>query len=224
MKKRFFVGLIFTLLILFAYAGCATKCPDNGGNGLPPPPPPPPPEGNWVPLTITVLRQVLNNNNNDWDGTLRAMHFRISVGITLDRIFTESEMNLLGGAIHSRIVTQEKPLILDSNSIGEGLGGHPGNSQKFFLSVGFDNRDQRIPLQFSNVGDHRDEFFYLDYAEDKSVIGKGTIDYGLDDDRHQYIVKYDGNRTPYLLVDLRERIFNRREVTNISRTTVEGRR
>ena len=208
MKKRFFVGLIFTLLILITFAGCATKCPDNWGSGLPLPPPPPD-EENWVPLTITVLRQVLNNNNNDLDGTLRAMHFRISHKIELERQYTDLELRQLGGAVYRDITDHRNPISFAQDQYGVGLAGRSvgsGWQERFFLSVGFNKEDQRLQLQFSNIGDHRDELIYLDYTpiENKSVMGKGTLYYGPDDDRHLYTVKYDGNSTPYLKIDLRE--------------------
>ena len=60
MTKRFFSGLIFSMLILMAYAGC-TICPDplvhvsNGsGNGGSLTAPYQHIEENWVPLTITA--------------------------------------------------------------------------------------------------------------------------------------------------------------------------
>ena len=213
MKRRFFPILIFAVSILAAFAACKT-CPDPGAHeksGVRDfiPDTLKPIEENWVPLTITLLRQILNNNNNDWDGTLKQMQFRISDEINLERIFTDTEIKLLEGTAYKDIYELKIPIPVHRNQYGMGQGVRSvgsGWQERFFLSVGFDKRDVSLQLQFSSIGDHRDELIYLDYTpnENKNVMGKGTLYYGPDDDRHLYTVKYDGNRTPYLLIDLRE--------------------
>ena len=206
MKRKVILRVVFFLFVSVAFFGCATAAPPplmqsvafvSGDAEV----------ENWVPLTATLLRQILNNNDNDWGKTLREMQLRIADEVTLERPVADSETRPQEGTVYRNINEQQIRIIVDRLQDGMGLAGlneGRGWDERFFLSVGFDRKNQNARLQFSNMGDHRDELIYLDYIPFESKIGaeKGFTLYGTDE--KLYTVKYSGDKTPFLLINLKE--------------------
>ena len=204
MKGRILFGII-AMSILVSLGGCGPTLP----------PAPIPSGDNWIPLTVPLLRSILNRNNGDWEEALKELDIRLSVGIFLERPFTESDIYVSEGAVHYTYVDRPNTLTIypypDEKGYGMGKYGRSDDSGKYFLYVCFDEENLDLTLSFSNFGDHRDEKIYLDYypIENRRGDEKGRVTYGTVGPSGpvgpSYNLSFSGNSTPYLLINFKVR-------------------
>jgi len=194
MKGRIISGFVFVVLSLAVFAGCGPKPIQE------------PPPSDLRPLTVSILRQIISKYNNEWEKPpLDQLKFWLSDEIVLERSFVDSDLEVRESKVYLYSLNQREPkgILRDDHGI---VLNCVANGGRYFLSVNFDNKDRDLQLIFSNMEDRRDEFIYLDYVPMDSKNGdeKGTLYYGPG---NQYTLKFGGDRTPYLLINLQE-IYN----------------
>ena len=203
MNRRFLSGSILALLILLAFAACKTKQVISDPVRNEPDFIELPQRQDLRSLTVPILEQIIKESNGNTEAALSKMQLYLSEGITLERRNSQLSLNLdKDGGVNFLTVSTPETINLNSALMGVGRSINPSGA-KITLHVLFQKDDENKLLSFSNIGDHRDQFFYLDYSLVSSGFGsqKGEIPYGSGD---PFSLSFNGDRTPHLLISVSE--------------------
>jgi len=217
MKLRRLAGVFFGMFVLL-FSSCGTPPPPPPPVVAPPPPPPPPPLPPIIetrmPLTVSLTNRLSSPERMAAD--IERFQLHIFGRVTLEREHTRSMDNVERG--RATIVTEHirEIVIIHDQTPGQAIWVETiGGEIRIFVS--FDDGDDF--LVFSSRADNPDGFFDLRYdsGDMGSLSGdeRGWLEFG----GHNYRVRYIGDRTPHLLIQLSQEDRDR-----LNERTLRGRR
>lgn len=176
------------------------------------------PPDTLMPLTVGILQRLFETNDQ-LNSEIQKYQLILFGRIYLERNYTQSSNRLENGRVTFEDLHVRENITINDQTEGQAMSFEIINDE-IILSVCFEAEDRysNCQLHFSTMAWDPDGYFYLNYsANGRQPTGdeRGVLQYG----GPEYKLKFNGERSPYLLIKLTQR-----DTDRINSRTASGRR
>lgn len=215
MKNKYVLGSLLIFLAVFVIFGCVSE----------PAPVPAPvletvfvqtPPDTLMPLTVGILQRLFESDGQ-LSSEIQNYQLILFGRVYLERNYTQSNNRLENGRITFEDLHVRENITINDQTEGQAMSFEIIDNE-IILSVCFEQEDRYVncQLQFSTMAWDTDSYFHLNYSPRQSTADeRGVLIYG----GPEYRLKFNGDRSPYLMIKLTQR-----DTDRINSRTASGRR